>query len=71
MERLVLGGAQIRRGAAKVGLIGVIQPLLDGIKLIAKQLILPVGRRKLWLLLPGMLTFIIGATLLYIIPGNC
>lgn len=70
LERLVLGGSQIRIGARKVRIIGILQPLLDGIKLVTKQLILPIGSGKLSLLLPGALTLIAAITLLFSVPRN-
>lgn len=70
LERLVLGGSQVRIGASKVGLLGILQPLLDGIKLVTKQLILSIGSSKISLLGPGAVTFIISVILLLIVPRN-
>lgn len=50
--------------------MGILQPLLDGIKLVTKQLVLPVGSGKLSLLLPGALTLIAAITLLFRVPRN-
>lgn len=57
-------------GARKVRIMGILQPLLDGIKLVTKQLILPIGSGKLSLLLPGALTLIAAITLLFSVPRN-
>lgn len=70
LERLVLGGSQIRIGASKVSVMGILQPLLDGIKLVTKQLILPLGAGKLSLLFPGVITLIASTTVLFIVPRN-
>lgn len=40
-ERLVLALRQLRKGPNKVGIIGIVQPLVDGIKLLLKSQILP------------------------------
>jgi|JI102314A2RNA_FD_contig_123_66795_length_1108_multi_7_in_2_out_2_2 hypothetical protein len=42
LERKVLSAAQRRRGPNKVGVKGSAQPLIDGVKLILKEIIIPV-----------------------------
>jgi len=46
VERKVAGYVQLRPGPLHVGPIGLLQPLVDAIKLMAKQLVTPACRRQ-------------------------
>src|SRR6185295_17633067 len=52
-ERKLIGWIQIRIGPNRVGPLGLLQPVADGIKLLFKEVILPANASKgLFLLAP-------------------
>src|SRR6187200_1939524 len=59
-ERKLIGWIQIRIGPNRVGPLGLLQPIADGIKLLFKEIILPTNASK-GLYLLGPVLFILPA----------
>ncbi len=51
LERKIMAGIQRRRGPNVVGLLGVLQPFADGLKLLIKETIIPSKANKIIFLL--------------------
>jgi NADH-quinone oxidoreductase subunit H len=59
VERKFMGSIHRRRGPNVIGYLGLLQPLSDGLKLFAKETILPSNANIIVFTIAPMLTFIL------------
>lgn len=67
-ERKIMGSIQRRRGPNVIGFLGLLQPLADGLKLFAKETILPSNANLTIFLFAPLLTFILSLVGWAVIP---
>ena len=68
VERKLMGSIQRRRGPNVIGYLGLLQPLADGLKLFAKETILPSNANTVLFLMAPMITFILSLMGWAVIP---
>lgn len=59
LERKVMGSMQRRQGPSIVGIYGILQPIVDGIKLILKETIVPSTANFIIFILSPIITFVL------------
>jgi len=60
LERKLLASIQNRKGPNQVGVGGVLQPIVDGVKLLLKETIIPRNSISLIFILSPILAFVLG-----------
>jgi NADH-quinone oxidoreductase subunit H len=67
-ERKVIAKVQLRKGPNVVGPLGLLQPIAGGIKLVAKETIIPTGANRVVFLVAPMITFSLAMVAWAVIP---
>jgi len=68
VERKFMGSMQRRRGPNVIGFMGVLQPLADGLKLFAKETVLPSNANMVLFVMAPIMTFVLSLMGWVVIP---